>query len=50
MLTKKIHNFREVSLKTARHPLPTLFYFLLVRMQITWVKIATLAHEVEKYV
>lgn len=50
MLTKKIHNFREVSLKKARYPLPTLFYFLLVRMQIACVKLAILDHEVEKYV
>ena len=50
MLTKKIYNFREVLLKKARYPLPTLFYFLVVRMQITWVKLAILDHEVEKYV
>ena len=45
-----IYSFREVLLKKVKYPLPTLFYFLVVRMQITWVKLAILDHAVEKYV
>lgn len=42
--------FWEVSSEEVRCPLPSLFSFLLVGMQITWMKLAILDHQVEKYV